>query len=191
MLVEPGSGEELIFFRFIAPTPGVWTIQVNVTGSIGRSDFHIWLPLTEFLQSDTYFLRPSPYTTLTEPSNVREVITTTAYNDENNSFWLESGRGYTRMGKIKPDICSPGVNISTTLGKRTGSSMAAALLAGAAALFMEWAVVEQNQLRAESRELKNYLIRGADRSPGESYPNREWGNGRLDITGVFDALAGV
>ncbi len=191
VLVEPGSGEELIFFRFIAPTPGVWTIQVNVTGSSGRSDFHIWLPLTEFLQSDTYFLRPSPYTTLTEPSNVREVITTTAYNDENNSFWLESGRGYTRMGRIKPDICSPGVNISTTLGKRTGSSMAAALLAGAAALFMEWAVVEQNQLRAESRELKNYLIRGADRSPGESYPNREWGNGRLDITGVFDVLAGV
>lgn len=183
LLVEPGSGEELIFFRFITPTPGVWTIQVNISESSGRSDFNIWLPITEFLQSDTYFLRPSPYITLTEPSNVREVITTTAYNDANNSFWQESGRGYTRTGRIKPDICSPGVNISTALGERTGSSMAAALLAGASAQFLEWAVVEQNQMRAESRELKNYLIRGAERSPGESYPNREWGDYDIIVSG--------
>lgn len=191
VLVEPGSGEELIFFRFMNPTPGVWTIQVTISGNDGGSDFHIWLPLTEFLQSSTYFLRPSPYHTLTEPSNVREVITTTTYNDANNSFWAESGRGYTRMGRIKPDICSPGVNVSTILGRRTGSSMAAALAAGASALFLEWAVTERNQLRVESRELKNYLIRGADRSPGESYPNREWGYGRLNLSGTFDELAGV
>lgn len=191
VLVEPGSGEELIFFRFIDPTPGVWTIQVTISGSSEGSEFHIWLPLTEFLQRETYFLRPSPYTTLTEPSNVREVITTTTYNDANGSFWADSGRGYTRMGRIKPDICSPGVDISTILGRRTGSSMAVALAAGASALFLEWAVIERNQVRVESRELKNYLIRGAKRSPGESYPNREWGYGRLDLTGIFNVLAGV
>ncbi len=176
VLVEPGSGEELIFFRFINPTPGVWTIQVTISGNSEGKGFHIWLPLTEFLQSDTYFLRPSPYVTLTEPSNVREVITTTAYNDANGSFFADSGRGYTRMERIKPDICSPGVNISTILGSRTGASMAVALAAGASALFLEWAVIDRNQLRVESRELKNYLIRGARRSSGENYPNREWGD---------------
>lgn len=191
ILVEQGSGEELIFFRFIDPTPGVWTIQVTISGNGTGSTFHIWLPLTEFLQSATYFLRPSPYTTLTEPSNVREVITTTTYNDENGSFWAESGRGYTRTGRIKPDICSPGVDISTALGRRTGSSMAVALAAGASALFLQWAVVEQNRPRVESRELKNYLIRGANRSAGETYPSREWGYGRLDIAGTFNVLAGV
>jgi hypothetical protein len=52
-------------------------------------------------------------------------------------------------------------------------------------------VVRRNQLRVESRELKNYLIRGANRVPGNSYPNREWGYGTLDIAGTFDELAGV
>lgn len=191
VLVEAGSGEELIFFRFINPTPGVWTIQVTISSNSAGNCFHIWLPISEFLQSGTYFLRPSPYTTLTEPSNVREVITTTTYNDANNSFWAESGRGYTRTGRIKPDICSPGVNLSTILGRRTGSSMAVALAAGASALFLEWAVVEGHQPRVESRELKNYLIRGAERSPGEDYPSREWGYGRLDLMGTFNVLAGV
>ncbi len=69
--------------------------------------------------------------------------------------------------------------------------MAAALTAGAAALFMEWAVVEGNRPQVESRELKNYLIRGADRSPEIDYPSREWGYGKLDIAGTFDVLAGV
>ncbi len=191
VLVEQGSGEELIFFRFITPTPGVWTIQVTITGGSMENCFHIWLPLKEFLQGDTYFLRPSPYTTLTEPANTREVITTTTYNDENGSFWVESGRGFSRTGRFKPDICAPGVNIDTILGPRTGSSLAVALTAGASALFLEWAVVRRNQLRVESRELKNYLIRGANRVPGNSYPNREWGYGTLDIAGTFDELAGV
>lgn len=191
VLVEEGSGEELIFFRFINPTPGVWTIRVTISGNSAESTFHMWLPLEEFLQSDTYFLRPSPYTTLTEPSNTRTVISVTTYNDENDSFWADSGRGYTRLGRIKPDFAAPGVNIDTILGKRTGSSMAVAIASGAAALFFQWAVVEQNQLRVESRELKNYLIRGADRFPGIDYPNREWGYGRLNLAGTFNVLAGI
>lgn len=176
VLVEQGSGEELIFFRFVDPGPGVWTIQVTVSDGRAKSPFHIWLPLTEFLQSPVYFLKPSPYTTLTEPSNVWEVITTTAYNDENGSFWSESGRGFTRTGRIKPDICSPGVDVDTILGSRTGSSISAALAAGASALFLQWAVVQKNQPEVESRELKNLLIRGAERADEEMYPNREWGD---------------
>ena len=141
VLVEQESGEELIFFRFIDPSPGVWTVQVTISENSGsNSAFHMWLPLTEFLRSETYFLRPSPYYTLTEPSNVGEVITTTTYNDANGSFWMDSGRGYTRLGEIKPDICSPGVNIQTVLGPRTGSSVAVAIAAGASALFLQWAV---------------------------------------------------
>ena len=189
--MEQGSGEELIFFRFIDPTPGIWTIQVTITGGGTGNCFHIWLPLKEFLDSETYFLRPSPYQTLTEPSNVREVITVTAYNDANNSFWTESSRGYTRMGRIKPDLCSPGVDIDTVLGRKTGTSMSVALAAGACALFFQWAVVEGNQNTVESREIKNYLIRGAERTDGENYPNREWGYGALDIAGTFDVLAGI
>ena len=191
VLVEQGSGEELIFFRFIDPTPGVWTIHVTISGGGVGNCFHIWLPLKEFLDNETYFLRPSPYQTLTEPSNVREVITVTAYNDSNNSFWTDSSRGFTRTGRVKPDLCAPGVEIDSILGSKTGTSMSAALTAGACAQFFEWAVVEGYQNTVESREIKNYLIRGADRTEGENYPSREWGYGRLDIAGTFDVLAGI
>lgn len=192
VLVEQGSGEELFFFRFINPTPGVWTIRVVITGNdSGKSDFHIWLPLTAFLRGDTYFLRPSPYTTLTEPANAGEVITTTAYDSGNGSFFAASGRGYTRRGKIKPDLCAPGVNIDTIVGTGTGAALAAAFVAGASAQFMQWAIEELNNPLVESRELKSYLIRGAQRAQSGTYPNREAGYGALDISGTFDVLAGV
>lgn len=193
VLVEQGSGEELIFFRFVDPTPGVWTIQVSIMGGADQQEgsFHIWLPLTDFLQSETYFLRPSPYTTLTEPGNTREVITTTIYQDSNVSFYGESGRGFTRQGRSKPDVCTPGVNIDTILGERTGSSMGAAILTGICAQFMQWAVVEKNRQWVESRELKNYLIRGAVRMPEMTYPSREWGYGQVNIAETFDVIAGV
>ena len=193
VLVEQGSGEELIFFRFVDPTPGVWTIQVTAMGgSLSREgSFHMWLPITGFLQSETYFLRPSPYTTLTEPANAREVITTTYYRNENNSFFGESGRGFTRENSIKPDLSTPGVDIDTILGKRTGAGMAAALLAGMCAQFMQWAVVEGNAQWVESRELKNYLLRGALRRQGITYPSREWGYGQSNIAETFDVIAGV
>lgn len=193
VLVEQGSGEELIFFRFQDPTPGVWTIQVTIMDGGRREEgsFHMWLPVTEFLKGETYFLRPSPYTTLTEPGNAREVITTTVYDDRNNSFYGESGRGFTRAGAPKPDLCTPGVNVDTVLGKYTGAAMGAGILSGICAQFMQWAVVEENQRWLESRELKNYLIRGAVRVPGVTYPSREWGYGQVNIARSFDVIAGV
>lgn len=193
VLVEQGSGEELIFFRFVNPTPGVWTIQVSIMGGSSQQEgsFHIWLPITEFLHSETYFLRPSPYITLTEPGNTREAITTTIYQDRNSSFYGESGRGFSRQGSSKPDLCTPGVDIDTILGKRTGSSMGAAILSGICAQFMQWAVVEGNRQWVESREVKNYLIRGAVRMPGVTYPSREWGYGQVNIAETFDVIAGI
>lgn len=203
VLVEPSSGEELIFFRFLAPTPGVWTIQVYISNERNiASTFHLWLPVTEFLSGSTYFLRPSPYTTLTEPGNALEAVTVSTY-DSDGGLWSESGRGYTRLGRTKPVLAAPGVGISivtgsnpaagspTVIGSGTGSCLAAALTAGAAAQFMQWAVVEGNRNLVESRELRNYLIRGAERTLGEVYPNREFGYGRLDIAGTFRVLAGV
>jgi len=56
---------------------------------------------------------------------------------------------------------------------------------------LQWAVVEGKRSFVETRELKNYLIRGARRSNDLSYPNREWGYGALDIAGTFAVLAGV
>lgn len=95
----------------------------------------MWLPITEFLSTPVYFLNPDPDMTLTEPSMAPEVLSVSTYNAENNSFYAESGRGFGRTGQIRPDLSAPGVNISTIDGCRTGSSMAAAITAGAVAQF--------------------------------------------------------
>lgn len=191
ILVEPNTGEELITFRFDAPTPGVWNIRVYNLGPDRSRQFHLWLPITQFLRGETYFLRPDPYTTLTDPSMTFPAVTVSSYNDVNSSFYENSGRGFLSNGLIKPDVAAPGVNVSTPVGKVTGGSMSAALTAGGVAQFMEWAVVRFNSPAAGSQEIKNYLIRGANRNSSYTYPNREWGYGRLDIDGTFTMLSQI
>lgn len=190
-LVEPSSGEELILMRVEDPTPGIWTFQVEAVGEIHNGEFHMWLPITRFLSAPVYFLQPSPYITLTEPSMAFSTIGVSTYDDTNDSFYINSGRGFSRSGAIRPDFAAPGVNVSTVRGRETGSSLAAAVTAGAVAQFMQWAVVERNDVAVESREIKNYFIRGASRSFDMTYPNREWGYGRLNLVGTFDAMIGV
>lgn len=151
----------------------------------------MWLPITQFMHGETYFLNPDPYITLTDPGIAVNPITTSTYNDLNNSFYGNSGRGFLRNGTIKPDLSAPGVDISTSLGKRTGSSLAAALTAGSVAQFFQWTVVQSNSPLAENEEIKTYFIRGAVREPGIVYPNQEWGYGRLNVAEAFDALAGI
>jgi subtilisin family serine protease len=191
VLVEPASGEELITLRVQAPTAGIWSFQVEAAGEVHNGSFHLWLPITQFLNTQTYFLTPTPYITLTEPAMAEDVISVSTFDAAGNSFYAESGRGFSRTGVINPDFAAPGVGVSTIRGKKTGSSLAAAITAGAVAQFMQWAVVEGNNVVVESREIKNYFVRGASRNYDITYPNREWGYGRLNMVGTFDALIGV
>ena len=193
-----GTGEYLALMRFINITPGVWTVRVYndlfVTGS-----YHMWLPIEPFLQRDTAFLRPSEFVTLTSPSDASNLISVSNYNYRTNSIYLYSGRGYTTDARIRPDLAAPGVEIegftSSLSGvgnelrrvQRSGSSIAAAHTAGAAALFYQW--TRENGVRYfSSADVKTYLIRGANRDRSRTYPNREWGFGTLDLYGVFRNL---
>lgn len=189
--VEQASGDELILMRFETPLPGIWKIRVYGEGGAGVAVFDMWLPITQFRERDTMFLRPDPDTTLTEPSYCRGGIGVSTYQSSNNSFYLNSGRGFAADGFIQPDLAAPGVGISTALGTDSGSSLAAAMTAGASAQFMQWAVVEKNYLLANTESLRNYLVRGADRDRSLSYPNKAWGYGRLNLAGTFDKIAGV
>lgn len=202
ILVEPSSGSQLILMRLQEPTPGIWTVRISAVGEVHNGEFDMWLPITEFLDTDVYFLSPSPYTTLTEPAMAADVIAVSTYHAANHSFYIESGRGYSRTGVIRPDFAAPGVDVPIVLPNRgehvtvltatdTGSSLSAAMTAGAVAQFFQWAVVENHNRYVESREIKSYLIRGAARNTDTTYPNREWGYGRLDMVGVFETLRGI
>lgn len=190
--VEQRSGEQLIFFRFQDPSPGVWSIIVSPSGRErlrGNGIFHMWLPITAFIDGSVSFLKPDPEVTLTEPSNATGVITISTYNGITESWFSESGRGFAKNNMIKPDMAAPGVQVSTAVGERTGSSMAAALSAGCIAQFMEWAIVEGNSYLVESQAIKGYFIKGAVRENNIVYPDRQWGYGKLNINGTFETLA--
>ncbi len=191
ILVEPESGEELFLFRFENPVEGIWTIRVSLVGDATEGSFHMWLPITQFLSSDTVFLEPNPYTTITNPGYAGLALTVGGYDTGNNGLYVNTGRGFAKNGEIKPDIVAPAVGISTSEGVRSGTSYGAALAAGAASMFFEWAITRGNQPLIRTRELKNYFIRGARREANLDYPNRDWGYGVLDVLGVFDVLAGL
>ncbi len=174
-LVESTSGEELIQMRIQNPTPGIWVFRVEIMGDVYNGRFNMWLPISQFLAAPVYFLESTPYVTLTDPAMASDVISVSTYDAANNSFYIDSGRGFSRTGVIRPDFAAPGVSVATGRGRTSGSSMAAAIATGAVAQFMQWAVVEGNNRLVESREIKNYFIRGASRNPDMSYPNREWG----------------
>ena len=191
-LVEARSGNQLIFLRFQDPTPGIWTIRVENRLFI-NGEFHLWLPITGFLSAETVFLSPNPDITLTDPSSTSIPITVSTYDAHTGGLYLHSSRGYTRSGEMKPDLAAPGVNISG-LGEngkiiqKTGSSMAAAITAGAVALLINWGLNSSTNHLFTSWEVRNLLIRGANRSPDLTYPNRSWGYGTLNVYGALESF---
>ena len=65
------------------------------------------------------------------------------------------------------------------------ASVAAAITAGAAAVLLSWGITAGNDKTLTSTSLKAILIRGADRNPGFSWPNRQWGFGMLNLYQSF------
>lgn len=192
LIVEPTSGKNLISMRFTNPTEGIWTVRV-FGSNIVHGRFDMWLPMDGFISPETYFLAPSPYTTITTPSATISTITVGGYNHVNGSIYINSGRGYTVNNRLEPDLVAPAVNVFGPLpggrfGTRTGTSVAAAHTAGASALLLEWGVLKGNVPYMNTSDVKEYLIRGATRSPERTYPNREWGYGALNLYNTFEAI---
>ena len=191
-MVESQSGDQLILLRFSQPAQGVWKFTVFSSG-IYPMNFNIWLPMNNFVGPDTYFIRSDPYTTLLSLSCAATPITVTAYNTEDDSLFIDSGKGYTRINMIKPDIAAPGVNIvSPSLDhgfvQVTGTSAAVAHAAGVAAMMLEWGIVRGISPKISTQDIKIFMIRGARRNVDITYPNRDWGYGILDVFNIFDRI---
>lgn len=193
VIVEADTGDQLILMRFRNPAPGIWRFRVY--GTPLNSGFHIWLPVRGFITDQTVFLSPNPFTTITEPGNNLFAVTTSAYDPSNQSLFIEAGRGFSRYNFINPDITTPGVNVYApladgTFGPFSGTSAAAALLTGVTAMLLEWGIVKGNDRSLDSYQILKYLIRGVERNPAYTYPNREWGLGTVNIYNTFDSLSG-
>ena len=194
-LIEAESGSQLIFMRFQTPAAGIWTVRVYNTQRF-KGTFHLWLPVQGMISEETVFLRPDPYSTITVPGNSRLPITVGAYDTSTGGIYIHSSRGFTPNQIVKPELAAPGVNIlgpsvgrkpgsDTPMTTRTGTSAAAAITAGAAANLLGWGIVEGNYPTMSEASVKSYLIRGAQRNPALTYPNREFGYGTLDLFQTF------
>jgi subtilisin family serine protease len=191
-MVESQSGDQLIFVRFVKPSPGIWRFNVYERGDLNLG-FHIWLPMGNFITENTYFIRSNPYTTILSYGNSEVLMTVTAYNNEDNSLYLNASRGYNRLGAIKPSFAAPGVNITgPTLEKGytdySGTGVATAHASGVAAMLLEWGIVRGNLKEMNTVSMKKLIQRGARREVNIEYPNRDWGYGILDVYNVFDSL---
>lgn len=190
-------GDLLIFFRFSRPTEGIWTVFVYPENAITGA-FHMWLPIQPQVGNDIRFIQPNPDTTVTTPGNTNACITVGGYDGLTGARYLQSGRGFSGTGQVKPEFCAPAVEVfGAQVGPlgverryvtRTGTSAAAAITAGAAALVLEWGLLRGNASTMNSIEVKNLLIRGCERENNMLYPNTEWGYGKLNVYRAFQVL---
>jgi subtilisin family serine protease len=175
---------------------GIWEIRLTpLSQSTDRYD--LWLPVSETLSGDTRFLTPDPRITLTIPSTAAALISVGSYNSSTNSLSAFSGRGYTALGGVKPDLLAPGEALlapqassgQSIYARFTGTSFATPVVSGAAALLMQWGIVLGNDQNLFGQKIKAYLQSGARPLNGETlYPNPQAGYGTLCLFDTFRLL---
>lgn len=190
---EDISGQNLIAVRMDNAASGVWRFNVYARGDF-KGQYFVWIMNKSFLQGDTYILTPNPNTTVLNPGNIQNCICVGAYNHRESSISIEASRGYNSFGIIKPDLVAPGVDIITTSNTGdgyiavSGSSAAAALFAGIAALLLQYGAERLIPDYYKTYEIRNICIAGAIRKTGIVYPNREWGYGAVNLYNSLELL---
>ena len=178
---------------------GIWILRLEEVETV-TGQYYLYLPAGSGTGENTGFYRSTPQVTLTIPSTASKVITVGAYDPVYDSYADFSGRGYADTsrtigvapaGLAKPDLVAPGVNIQApdvygSFTPVTGTSFAAPIVSGAAALLMEWGIVRGNDPYLYGEKVKAYLRKGARPLRGErEYPNDRVGYGKLCVADSF------
>ena len=180
--------------RIERPATGIWRLQ------FGRSDMtsevNVWLPLSDFLDGEVYFLESIPEVTLCEPANAPLLLSVGGFFTENDSLAPFSGRGFTADGLNQPTLLAPSVNVNGPFAGggyivKSGTSIGAAYTAGTVALFLEY--IEEYRRNGMAVPMDTVLLRnlfslGAVREEGVEYPSPAYGYGKLNLYGVFEFL---
>lgn len=200
------TGQEIYFDMLPAGNgryieSGVWSFLLEPIRTV-TGNYTFYLPSETARNENTRFVRPTPDVTLTIPSTASKVITVGAYEPVYEAYADFSGRGYlyqeqvnsrTADSFIKPDLVAPGVGVMAPDRNNgylpvTGTSFATPFVTGAAALLMQWGIVEGNDPYLYGEKVKAYLRRGTKAIRGETdLPNARVGYGALCISSSFPA----
>lgn len=187
----------IIISRGAAPhiQPGTWTLVLRA-GAVSSGRFDAWIERTVRPGGEqTRFSEVShdPTRTISIPGTARNIITVGAYvpgpEPGEVTLYGKSSLGPTRYGQCKPELVAPGEVMSAKSGTRDtiikrGTSMAAAVVTGAAALVM----IQRDGLTCG--QLKQILVRSARAAgPPGGVPDNSWGHGRLDVEAALEVAA--
>lgn len=190
---QPYRKREEVYIDFIPVetylNTGIWTIEITPR-RIANGELRLYMPSSVVRSENTRFLLPSPAQTLTIPSTAQKVITVGAYNAYVRSYAAFSGRGDAGNDwaeNSKPDLAAPGVNIRIGEGEGgavvSGTSYATPFVTAAAALLMEYGIVQGNDPFLYGEKVKAYLHAGARQLPGyDIWPNDQMGWGALCVS---------
>ena len=196
---QPYRKREEVYIDFIPVetylNTGIWTIEITPR-RIVNGELRLYMPSAVVRSENTRFLLPSPAQTLTIPSTAQKVITVGAYNAYVRSYAAFSGRGDAdsrRAENSKPDLAAPGVNIRIGEGEGgavvSGTSYATPFVTAAAALLMEYGIVQGNDPFLYGEKVKAYLHAGARQLPGyDIWPNDQVGWGALCLESSLPSI---
>lgn len=194
---KPYTTNQEIYIDFLPQTTyvdsGIWTILFEPI-EIKNGYVYMYLPSGAARSSGTRFVRSSPEVTMTIPSTASKAIAVGAYNSVYNAYADFSGRGYPEqgmeagereIGAVRPSLVAPGVSLQVitpggTYQYVSGTSFATPIVAGAAALMLEWGIIRGEDVFLYGEKVKANLIRGARRLEGvEIWPSSRLGWGAL------------
>lgn len=179
--------------------PGTWAVTLTETAGSPVSRFDCWTDTNVDGESNglapglsSTVTAPDQTGTVTIPATARNVIAVGAYNPANGTIYNLSGSGPTADGRLKPDICAPGVGIMAPKTEENdfgacchccldyyvheaGTSMAAPHVTGVVALML------QKNPTYDFSFIRSQIQAGHRPStPATSLPNSDWGYGKVD-----------
>lgn len=180
-----------IILSFENATKGIWNI-VLYGDYIVNGEYSAYLPITGQVSPSVEFLKPIPEYTVVVPSTALRAIKCGAYNSTNQSLLVSSSWGPTRLLRPAPDFVAPGVAVKgiypSGYGTMTGTSVAAAQVSGITALLFEWGIVNNNNPAMDSDLIRSFLISGCTRENNLTYPNNQWGYGKVNLYDTFEVI---
>ena len=190
------SGNEEVEILIEDIKPGIWTLRLFLEFETS-GEFDIYLPNGNLIPSNTRFLDPNSFATITLYASTENVITVGAFNDKTDSMWIGSSKGPLRTKVVlKPDIVAPGVDIISTYInnnyiKSTGTGVSSSLTAGILALMMDYISQQEVYQRKLlfTNVLKTYLMLGATKNSIYTFPNDSQGFGVLNLKDTINAIA--